>query len=316
MASSVDSGPTPPPMGADEAFDILGNTTRIEILQVLGDADGPLSFSELRERAGVADSGQFNYHLGKLEGPFVHRTDEGYALREAGRRVIEAVLAGVLTETPRLDRIDVDRPCPHCGAPTEVRVHPGGIEKYCTECPGVYGTSTTTGSPTAADRGYLGKLPLPPAGFQNRSPEEVFHAAQVWGHVEVLTLANGVCPRCSARLAFTPIICEDHAPAGDFCEACGNHYGAMMEAACTNCIFTGRGALQLLLYAHPAVQAFKVGHGENLVAPTGGANPLSNCTEEIVSTEPLEVRFTYEYGGDTLTMVVDEALEITEAANG
>ena len=60
----------------DEAFVTLGNETRIEILRALQDAGGPLAFSELRDRVGVDDPGQFNYHLGKLAGHFV-RKDEG-----------------------------------------------------------------------------------------------------------------------------------------------------------------------------------------------------------------------------------------------
>lgn len=316
MAASSGPGPTgPPPMVADEAFELLGNSTRVSILQELGVADGPLSFSDLRERVDVADSGRFNYHLGKLQGRFVHRTGDGYVLRETGRRVIEAVFSGVLTEIPEPERVDVDLPCPHCAAPVEVRVHPGGIEKYCTECPGSYRISTTSGVPTEAATGYLGKLTLPPAGFQDRSPEEVFRAAQVWGNAEVLVIANGICPRCSARLEITPTVCANHSPEGDPCEACGNHYGAMMGAACTNCIFTARGTLSLLLYAHPAVQAFKVGHGANLVAPEGGANPLSNCEEEILSADPLEVRYTYEYDGETLALAVDDELEVTAIPN-
>jgi hypothetical protein len=41
----------------------------------------------------------------------------------------------------------------------------------------------------------------------------------------------------------------------------------MMEAHCTNCIFTAMAVSGLLLYGYPAVQAFKVGHGINVFAP-------------------------------------------------
>jgi len=84
----------------DDAFAVLGNETRMEILRALGAADGPLAFSTLRERVGVRDSGQFTYHLDELTGHFVERSDEGYRLRRAGERVIEAVLSGAVTEAP------------------------------------------------------------------------------------------------------------------------------------------------------------------------------------------------------------------------
>lgn len=49
-----------------DALEVLGNEIRVSILRELAEADGPLSFTELRERAGVRDTGKFNYHLEKL----------------------------------------------------------------------------------------------------------------------------------------------------------------------------------------------------------------------------------------------------------
>lgn len=51
------------------------------------------SFSELRERVGVTDSGWFNHHLDKLTGRFVRETDAGYGLNAAGQEVVGAVLS-------------------------------------------------------------------------------------------------------------------------------------------------------------------------------------------------------------------------------
>jgi len=44
-------------LSPDDAFRVLGNETRMEILRALGDADGPLPFSELHDRVGTRDSG-------------------------------------------------------------------------------------------------------------------------------------------------------------------------------------------------------------------------------------------------------------------
>lgn len=75
MATAADEGGAG--LSPDDAFGLLGNETRLAILQALGDAADPLSFSELRDRVWVSDSGQFNYHLDQLTGPFVGQTDEG-----------------------------------------------------------------------------------------------------------------------------------------------------------------------------------------------------------------------------------------------
>lgn len=45
-------------------------------------------FSELYECADIRDPEQFNYHLDKLIGQFVTKTENsGYELTEAGRRI-------------------------------------------------------------------------------------------------------------------------------------------------------------------------------------------------------------------------------------
>ena len=74
-----------------EAFELLGSEMRLAILLALWEAMDPyafppepaLSFSELRKRVGIRHGRQFNYHLDKLVGRFVHRADEGTRSRPA-----------------------------------------------------------------------------------------------------------------------------------------------------------------------------------------------------------------------------------------
>lgn len=57
-----------------DAFGVLGNDTRVAILEALAEATEPgygqqaVRFSDIRERVGVDDSGRLNYHLDKLRG--------------------------------------------------------------------------------------------------------------------------------------------------------------------------------------------------------------------------------------------------------
>lgn len=53
-------------LSAEEAFARLGDETRLDVLQTLGTADEPLSFSELRDRVGYETAGNFSYHLDQL----------------------------------------------------------------------------------------------------------------------------------------------------------------------------------------------------------------------------------------------------------
>ncbi|WP_265110136.1 ArsR/SmtB family transcription factor [Halosolutus halophilus] len=94
-----------------DALEVLGNETRIAILRALAEVDEPLSFSELRERVGIRDSGKFNYHLTRLCEYFVRETDGGYELGPAGTRLIANVEP---TGTP-LETTSTDGPCPVCG---------------------------------------------------------------------------------------------------------------------------------------------------------------------------------------------------------
>ena len=73
-----------------DALEVLGNEIRMATLRELAEADGPLTFTELRERVGLRDTGKFNYHLTKLCSYFVRETDGGYELGHAGSRVIAA----------------------------------------------------------------------------------------------------------------------------------------------------------------------------------------------------------------------------------
>lgn len=189
---------------------------------------------------------------------------------------------------------------------------PGAITSYCTSSPGMFGESTATGTGEPSERGYLGKMSLPPAGFEGRTPDEIYRAAQVWSHLEMLSIANGVCPRCSATLEHEVLACDAHDAVGELCEVCGNRQPLMMQTRCTYCIFRGKGAIGNLLYGHHAVQAYKVGHGENFVAPSGGRNPLSDQEQTVLSVDPLSARVTYRFEGETLTMAIDDDLNILE----
>jgi len=98
-----------------EAFAVLGDETRLDILRTLADADEPLAFSSLRERAGVRDSGRFSYHLRTLCEYFVRETPEGYELGHAGTRVLDA--SGARSDggaDPDSDSLESDE-CPVCG---------------------------------------------------------------------------------------------------------------------------------------------------------------------------------------------------------
>jgi DNA-binding HxlR family transcriptional regulator len=310
------------PLAPDEAFAALGNGTRMEILRALAGSEGPLSFSELRERVGMRDSGQFNYHLDTLEGHFVDKTDGTYELRQAGRQVIGAVLSGAITDSPVIEPTPIESACPVCGAETLVAFWEGRVEHYCSECAGYYGRTVPSSEQRATDTaedppeyGYLGSFQLPPAGTEGRSPAELYDAASTWGLLKLIAVASGVCPQCSARLDSGPRICEEHEAADGHCEHCDNRHAVQLEFRCTNCLYGGEAAFVVGLLADGEVLAFLATHGVNPVSPSDPAAysaAIMNYEEELVSADPFEARFTLALDGDELSIAVGSDLNVVE----
>lgn len=296
-------------LSPDDAFGVLGDETRLDILRALGDADDPLSFSALYDRVETRDSGGFNYHLERLTGHFVHKSESGYTLRRAGRRVIEAVLSGALTDDPTLARTRIDQSCWRCGAPIEIGWRAGSMEMFCTECPGRFRKHHgTERSDSLTLEGYLGRLPLPPAGLQDRTPEEALRAAWTWGNLEMLSMASRICPRCSATLDHDVTVCEDHDPTEGLCSSCKGRYAAGITFVCTNCVFEAGGGFAVALLDDTDLLSFITSHGFNPISPES-LRPLNEVhgdyDEEILSVDPFEARFTFSIGDDTLTLTVE-----------
>jgi len=127
---------------ATEAFELLGNETRLAILLVLWEAydptanDNAVSFSELYDRVEYDTTANFSYHLDKLEGHFVRKTDDGYVLRRGGRNIVQAIIAGTGLEDPTFEPTEIDASCEICGAPTAVTYEHERAYQICTECEG------------------------------------------------------------------------------------------------------------------------------------------------------------------------------------
>jgi len=299
----------------DDAFGALGNEIRVDILRALGEADRTLSFSALFDQIDLSDSAQFNYHLDKLVGHFVQKNDDGYALQPAGYRVIEAVLSGAVTDNPKLEKTAVDEACHYCGSQLEIQWRGSSIELFCTGCGGIWERSYgRTGGPEQADAGYLGRLPFPPAGLENREPIDALQAAYTWANLEFMSLSAGICPRCSATLDLSLNVCADHDASDGLCDACETAYAVRAVYDCTNCIFaTGSGAF-LGLLANTELLSFFTDHDINPVDPDSIRRvdaAKMRYDETIHSTSPFDATLTFSVGGDSLSLRVDGNLDVT-----
>lgn len=300
-------------LSPDEAFSVLGDETRLQILQVLGEANGALAFSELFKRIDYEDSSNFQYHLDKLVGHFVTKADGEYRLQQAGRRVVEAILSGTVTDNPVLEPTEVDERCPICSAAMKVGYQQERAEMYCTECAGLFDSASS--DPRLGEDGYLGHMSLPPVGVDSRSPAEILKAAWTWKHLDVVADSSGICSRCSAPLDHSVSVCEDHDSASQSCDECGRQYAAEFVLRCTNCNYSVQSIAPGVFLANTELLAFLTEHGVNPIAPSSFNDAMAavaNYDEEIDSTDPFKGEFTFGIDDAEIVLTVDENLDVVD----
>lgn len=305
---------TTPGLSPDEVFTLVADETRLAILRTLAETDEPLAFSTLFERCEYDTRSNFSYHLDKLEGHFISQTDEGYVLRQAGRRVVEAVISGTVTDHPVVERTPIDRQCPFCSAQVEVSYQQERVEMYCTECPGIV-NQDDSGEQYAVEFGTLGAISLPPAGVQGRTPKEMKDAADVWTNLDILAASVGVCSRCSGRIEHSVTVCEDHEASDGVCDYCDRRYAVLFEVECAACHYTNSGIAIVGLLAETELLSFLTDHGMNpLIPETRERAPgmLANYREEVRSLDPLRVALTFTVENDALTLTIDEDVSVID----
>lgn len=298
-----------------EAFEILGNEKRLNVLLALWEADEPftediaLSFSALRARVDTTDSSQFNYHLDKLVGRFVRSTDAGYELTAAGHQFVRSVVAGVGVGDVELEPTDVDVTCTMCGGQVQLSYAEGWVRIQCSECDGLW---TEAGEEPS---GQLAKFTLEPAGLANRSPNEIYAAAWVHGFQHIHGMLEGVCPTCSGIVERELHVCADHEDEG-VCANCHRTKNVGARAHCTVCKEEARMTPGVAAKYHPAVVGFFHDHGLDLqygfndLARIERRLEMGGSETELLAEDPPRVRVTHEIDGESVTVELDDDLSV------
>lgn len=292
-----------------ETFALLGNETRIEILQALWDrfesglGGNAVPYSTLFDAVELGDSGNFSYHLEKLTGPFVRQTAAGYELKQTGINVVRAVVSGTVTQDPVFGPEPLDVDCPICAGGLTIAYDDEVMLVRCTACDGL---RRWDGEPGMI---FLGVVP--PVVFEERSVEAAFRTGVTHVMYQLAALHAGVCPHCSGRSDRWLEVCDSHEPGpGRHCPRCDRFHLAEAWMACPVCKWRVFPPASLAVLTDPAVTAFYHENGiEHQFATWAGLVRSFTFQEEIVATDPLRVGYTVPAGEAALRVVVDESLD-------
>lgn len=303
-----------------EAFELLSNDTRLSILLALwelfepGPTEQTVSFSELYDAVEMTDSGNFTYHLDKLTGQYVTKTDAGYKLTAAGLKIVRAVIAGSGFEDARVPPTTVDYPCPRCGAPEiQIRYHDGALYTTCRSCSGFGDTAETPA-------GTVASWEFDQAGLVDREPEELRAAGGITGRHVLRMMREGVCSECSGVTEESLRLCEEHVPGSDgSCPNCDSPDSVRVWYVCTVCKYCIRAPVEMIMLYHPAVLSFYYDHGVDTRLKGGDPEDhdevvrlFAASSHTLVSTDPIRIRVSVPCHGDELVLTVDDALEVTD----
>lgn len=277
----------------DEAFELVAHETRFRVLETLVGVEDPLAFGDLRERVGVDDPGQFNYHLRKLTGRFVRSDGDGYELAPAGRRVVGAVLSGGYTKALDADPVATDATCLVCGSEMETRFRDDKIEIRCRECDSNY-TNT----------------PIPAGIFEGVAPEDAPAVVDRWLKRIHSTADYGFCHNCDGSLTVTVVV-EGDEKAPDGLGEDGVEAAVCYE--CDRCGFDWYSSFPFVATLHPAVVGFHHERGIDVrTTPFWELDWIEMDAAAVETRDPLRVEVSVTLDDETRVFAFDADLNVVE----
>lgn len=302
------AGDDPPEIGRDPpaepptmeaALTQIGQETRARILLELGAAsDGPtdldgLGYAELMDRVGAEDSGRFNYHLSKLVGGLVEKTDDGYWLRVNGHLVYQALVAGTLTGDAATPSFDTGAACEDCGADLRAEYATDQIFFVrCEECERVYQ-----------------HLEFPARGVEDRSGRAALDAAVRYFNGQFAGLRRGVCPACAGRVDADLLAPDD----ADILAELLPDAAGFATLACESCSLERIGTPDLVALTTPPAVGFFDWHGVNPYAVSVPELDEYVVAVDVNENAPVSATVTFELDGERLRVTLDDSLAVADA---
>lgn len=271
-----------------DLFELINHELRIDILTALVDrrrADpdsSGCSYSELLNAVGNPDSGQFHYHLSRLRPQLISKTDEGYCLSVAGRRITGTLLAGTYGEDDVSVSGTLEQSCPTCDAPFNASFEYGLFHVTCSSGH----VDLTTGYPEGVVHG--------------RTIRDIAAVAAQTIRQDVERALEGLCPHCFGCMQ-PSIEYEDEYRFTALCERCGMLFQAPVGFA---------------IISHPSVVSFlyERGYDPRTRPPWTFGFCLSDDAVKRIETEPLLLRIHIEANGEYLDVDVDDTGRVIDTS--
>lgn len=313
-----------PTAGVAEAFELLRSEGRLAILWALWEAFDPadsptaIPFSELADRTAYDSPGNLSYHLDKLVGRYVEKTEDGYLLSGTGREIVRAIVSGAMTSNVAFDPFEIDDPCPYCGGLVEVSYADNYIQARCRSCGGSYPEAGPTVSDVArsARNGVITLCEFPPAGVRHRGPGDTLGAYLTRASHQAFSMLAGTCPACGGRTWSSTNVCEAHEADSAPCEACGFTYPAQTLLVCEHCKLRINAATRWLTLRDPRVGSFFQTRGVDVRSGFSMElwSTMDRADVTVQGTDPVALSFRYRLGEDSLRVEVDDELNVTSIA--
>jgi len=300
----------------DEAFAVLGNEIRLDIIRVLWHADAAheyddvsdtaetITFSKLRRQVDIDDNGKFNYHLSQLIPYFVRDTDDGYRLSGAGKQIARTVIA--VTGADELDfTADLDQECPLCGAPVAVTYEDQWLRVSCTECNGLFGDEAPDGAVFFST--------YPAAGLTDRTPEEALETGFYRCMLDITYMMRDICRECAGSISASVSVCDTHrARTEEPCSRCGTRFPVWAEQRCDTCGFAKRLPAEAFVMGLTPVIGFLDDEGLDVLAPSFEeiVDLLQHRFETTVTEDSFRVSVTIEGETGQLSVALDDEMNV------
>ena len=302
----------------NEAFAVLGNEIRLDIVRVLWNADATyeyddvsdtaetISFSELRRRVDIDDNGKFNYHLSQLVPHFIRQTADGYRLSGAGKQIARTVIAVSGPENVEFST-NLKQDCPVCTAPLMAVYEDQWLRISCTGCNGLFGDKAPDGAIFFSN--------YPAAGLSERTPDEAFATGFYRCMLDITYIMRDVCRECAGAITESVSVCDAHrTQGGDPCSTCGTRFPVWAELRCDTCGFAKRLPVESFVMGLTPVIGFLDDLGIDILAPSFDevVDLLQNRFQTTVAEDPFRVMVAIEGKVATLNISLDDDMNVID----